>query len=52
MRNVISGKFAWELFETTGNIESYLLYREFDSHNTRIEDDEKYTDNSAGAENL
>ena len=47
MRNVISGKFAWELFETTGNIESYLLYREFDSYDTRIEDDEKHTDNSS-----
>ena len=48
MKNKISSEVAWELFEYTGNIESYLLYSEY----KREEYNEYYTDKGVGSEDL
>ena len=52
MRDMIDTEFAWELFENTGNIESYMLYSEYKNLSARLKTDEYNTDDGSCADNL
>lgn len=52
MWDVLDNEFAWDFFENTGNIESYLLYKEYNNLRVETENNEHNTDSSTGAENL
>lgn len=52
MWDMLDNEFAWDFFENTGNIESYLLYREYNNQKLGTEKDEYNSDYGAGAENL
>lgn len=52
MLNVMDNEFAWSLFETTGNIESYLIYKEYNNLELGTETDEYDSDNGTCAENM
>lgn len=47
MPETVNFEFAWEFFESTGNIESYLLYNEYKNMHIGTGIDEKYSDNGA-----
>lgn len=47
MTDFVDAEFAWLFFETTGNIESYLLYNEYKNIHTGMETDENNSDNGA-----
>lgn len=46
---MIDGNFAWGFFESTGNIEGYLLYNQFKKSSVGKVCNEDYTDNGTGA---
>jgi len=50
--DVLDNEFAWDFFANTGNIESYLLYKEYNNVNAEKDTDEHNTDISTGAQNL
>ncbi len=52
MREIADNEFAWEFFESTGNIESYLIYKEYNNSRLGTEADEYDTNHGTGAENL
>ena len=44
MWDVVDNEFAWDFFANTGNIESYLLYKEYKNVNAEKDADEHDTD--------
>lgn len=52
MKDIMDNEFAWDLFESTGNIECYLLYNEYNKISMRKESDEYHTDESTCFKNL
>lgn len=52
MKDIMDNEFAWELFESTGNIECYLLYNEYNKISTRGTAHEYHTDESTCHENM
>ena len=51
MYETVNYEFAWDIFESTGNIESYLLYNEYKNIRMGKVTDENDTDHGAGAQN-
>lgn len=51
MSETVNFEFAWDFFESTGNIESYLLYNEYKNMHIRTKTDEKYPDDGACLKN-
>ncbi|MBQ6998159.1 MAG: YqzL family protein [Clostridia bacterium] len=45
----MDNEFAWDFFESTGNIESYLLYKEYNNMRVEKENNEHNTDSITGA---
>lgn len=52
MTGIPDNEFAWSFFEKTGNIEGYLLYKEYNNLNLGKKTDEYNSDYGVGAENL
>ncbi len=52
MWDMLDNEFAWDFFANTGNIEGYLLYKEYNNLNLGTETDEYNPDHGTGAENL
>lgn len=52
MKDIMDNEFAWDLFESTGNIECYLLYSEYNKINMRGKAHEYHTDESTCLKNL
>lgn len=52
MTDFVDCEFAWDFFESTGNIESYLLYNQFKNLSVGNVSDENNSDNGTGFENL
>ena len=52
MWDILDDEFAWDFFENTGNIESYLLYKEYNNLRVEKDTDEHNTDTGIGAKNM
>lgn len=49
MWDMLDNEFAWDFFERTGNIEGYLLYKEYNNLKLGTETDEYNSDYGTGA---
>ena len=52
LRETIDTEFAWDFFENTGSIESYMIYNEYKNTAMGIKTDEYNSNNGIGSENL
>ena len=52
LRETIDTEFAWDFFENTGSIESYMIYNEYKNTAMGIKKDEYNTNIGTCAENL